>query len=191
MDHEAAYDDFQVDESREFPREVEARSGRKENVYLREFSEMDVRRRQKILTQSKVDRKRNQGGGDMQFHIERLREHDFENGIIRWDFTRLKRDEFGNPIIKKEPVYETDPETGEPLLENGEKIEKEPPEFEREPLPLTKQSLEKLPQLIADQIDDHIREVNGLPEDASEEFEAAGKKNKKKGEKHRDPIAQS
>ncbi len=65
------------------PREIRLRSGNTVNVYLKEMSESQLRKRQNLIVDSNTTRGR---GGAGQIRLDRQRQFDFEVSIADWDF---------------------------------------------------------------------------------------------------------
>ena len=122
------------------------------NVWIREFSEADVKVRTRLLSAniSEEDSRRGrsqrgqQGGGQREIHIERIRQFNFERGVVKWDF-----------------VY---PET---YWDETEMVRKPHPQA-GQMMPITREIYELIPERIMDQIVNKISALNEPPEELPE-----------------------
>lgn len=117
------------------------------HVYLVEFSEDDLRMRQKMLSTpaSTEDSRRGRSSrGRQDIQIQRLREFNFNRAIVGWDFTYPR-----SYFDRAEGIRKEHPKAGEP--------------FERTP-----ENVRKLSGSVAEQIDDAINEINEPPEELPE-----------------------
>lgn len=119
------------------------------HIWIREFSEADVKVRTQLLSAqvSEEDSRRGRsqrGKQQQQVHVERIRVFNFERGVKEWDF--VFPDEYWD---ETEEVLKPHPKAGEPM-------------------PINREIFEIIPERIMDQIQDYINALNEPPDELPE-----------------------
>lgn len=112
-------------------------------AWIKEFDEKDVEVRTRILQQpvsNESSRRGRSRRGRDQLHIERIRQFNFERGVLEWDLTYP--DEVWDPNQKKRVPH---PQAGEVI-------------------PINRQTYYIIPERVMDQIQEAINELNEPPE---------------------------
>lgn len=117
-------------------------------VWIKEFSEADVKVRTQLLSAQVSDedsrRGRQQRNKQQQMHIERIRVFNFERGVVKWDF------------VFPETYWDEIEEVRKPHPRAGEIM------------PINRETFEIIPERIMDQIIDYINALNEPPDELPE-----------------------